>query len=77
MLEDHGHFFAHLADIVARLEDALTVVLDVAACRRFQQVQAAQEGALAGAGRPEDAGDFIVQGQADVIQDQVITILFL
>ena len=53
-LEHHVHLLAHLRDIRLPVEDVDAIDVDGPAARMLEQVQAAQEGALAGARRADD-----------------------
>ena len=57
MLEDHAHLLAQLVDVDLFLRDIDAVEQDRSTRRRFQQVQAAQERALAGAGGADGRDD--------------------
>ena len=57
MLEDHAHLPAQLVDVDLFLRDIDAVEQDRSARRRLQQVQAAQERALAGAGGADGRDD--------------------
>ena len=57
MLEDHAHLLAQLVDVDLFLRDIDAVEQDRSARRRLQQVQAAQERALAGAGGADGRDD--------------------
>ena len=57
MLKDHAHLPAQLIDVDLLLRDIDAVEQDRSARRRLQQVQAAQERALAGAGGADGRDD--------------------
>ena len=54
LLEDHAEVAAHLVDVVGLVVDVLPVDDDAAAVDLFKTVDGAQQGGLAGAGRPDD-----------------------
>jgi hypothetical protein len=55
-------------------QDVLAVDFDVAARGLVKQIQAAQEGALAGAGGPDDGDDLaLVDLDIDILEDFQIT----
>ena len=58
-LEDHANFLAHLVDVGLAVEYD-TVDADLAGGRLFEVVHAAQQRALARAGRPDDDDDFLL-----------------
>ena len=57
-LKDHAHFATQFRFVCAFLQDIDAVDHDAATGRTFEQVQAAQECAFAGAGRADDRNDF-------------------
>ena len=73
MLENHAHLAADLVDVGFGTGDFNTVKGDAAGGWLLQQVQAAQEGGLAGAGGADD--DHLVAGidvLGDVVQHQMV-----
>ena len=69
MLEHHAHVLANLVDVGAGGGDVLPFEKDLAAGRRFQQIQTAQKGGFAGAGRPDDGNFFAGRdGFGDALQ---------
>ena len=73
VLEHHAHLPAHLVDVRLGAGDLHPVEGDGAGTRLFQQVQAAKEGGLAGAGGADD--DHLVSGidvLGDIVQHQMI-----
>ena len=73
MLEDHAHLTADEIDVRLGVGDVRTLEGDGALGGRLQQVQAAQEGGLAGAGRPDDH-HFLAGADVgrNIVQDQVV-----
>ena len=68
-LEHHAHMGAVLGGIDLGTGDVLAAVEDLAAGGGLQQVDAPQQGALAGAGGTNDAGDIaFFHGEIDVPQ---------
>ena len=53
MLENHAHALTDFVDVGLRVVDLDIIKPYLARCRRFQQIEAAQEGTLAAAGRPD------------------------
>ena len=73
MGEHHAHLLAMLIDVHLFVGDVHAVEGDGAAGGNFQQIQAAQEGGLAGAGGSDD--DHLIPGVdmfTDVIQHQIV-----
>ncbi len=66
MLEHHAHLLAVEVDIAALIGDIDAVKENLSAGRNLQQVQAAEERRLAGAGRPDDDDDFALADLADL-----------
>ena len=67
-MENHPHFHAELVDVEFLLRNQLVVHIDFTGCRLLQQVQTAEKGRFAGAGRP-DHDDFFAF--LDVLCDAV------
>ena len=73
MLEDHAHLPADQVDVHLGVGDLGAVEGDGALGGGLQQVQAPQEGGLAGAGGPDDDHLFLgVDVLGNVVQDQVV-----
>ena len=58
MLEDHTHILAVVIDVQRVIRDHLILEADGAGRRRFQQVEAAQEGTFSGSGRTDNEDSF-------------------
>jgi len=74
MLEDHADLLAHLVDVGVLVGEITTFDDDLARCHFFQEIQAAQEGGLAGARRPDHGDDLtLVDSGGDALEDLVRT----
>ena len=70
VLEHHAHLAPEQVYVGLAVQDIDPVDLDPSSAGLFQPVEAAQEGALAGAGRADDADDLSFADLAvDVAQD--------
>ena len=56
ILENHSHMFPIGRDVHFCIRDIFSVVVNIAACRRFQQVDAPKQRAFSGAGSADDGG---------------------
>ena len=71
-LEDHADVGAVFGGVDALAGDVFAVVEDLAARRRLEQVDAAQERRFAGAGGADDGDDIaLADGKVDIAQDLV------
>ena len=73
MLEHHAHLAAHLVDVHLGVGEFRALESDAALGGGLQQVQAAQEGGLTGAGGPDD--DHLFPGGdvfRDIVQHQMV-----
>lgn len=78
MLKDHAHMLADFIYFYFRVVYARTLKPDVALCGRFKEVKAAQKGAFAGTGGPNDDYFFaLIDFVINTLQDLELAEAFL
>ena len=78
VLEDHAHFLAEQVDIGLGVIDHLSVDVDLALGRDLKHVETADQGALAGPGRPDDDHDLsLLDLQIDALQNFQVPEIFV